>query len=619
MMSFPLLSFFFQQPNLFPFPSVYRGVHHFPITKIPNMKKFLFLFALAVFSFISCQKENLPPVDDTPKELELGALATASATGLVTDEQGHAVPEAYVTFGNKSATTDENGVFRIEGAQVRENLAQVKVTKAGYFTGSRTFQPKTEPERFVRIMLLKKNNTGSFAATAGGRVELPGQVAIDFQADGIVDENGQPYSGTVQVAIQYIDPTASDLDQRMPGNLTGFSEDDGLVVLGTYGMIGVELTSSQGQALQLAQGKPAAIAVKVPSSLQGNAPASIPLWHYDENVGIWMEEGEASLENGYYVGEVAHFSFWNCDYPYPLVQLSGSIFYQDLNDPIENIWVRITVVNGSITGYGYTDSTGVFSGLVPKDEALLLEVIDLCNNVVYSANIGPFSANVTLDPIILTAGSFSNTNVQISGMLVDCDGAPVTDGYVKVVTSNNAQYIFFADSEGNFEGMLSVCDGGDFLAIGVDLENLVSSNEIVTPSAPVVDLGQVEACDNELEDYIEFNLNGADYIFTEFVSVYDSIPATLFTVAGSGTNQSGWFSLTVDAAAVGSYPAQSFSLWLSSLLNIVAQNPEAITVEVLQYGPSQGDVIKGNFSGTFLDMQGNSHDIDGTFRAIREF
>lgn len=583
------------------------------------MKKFLLLLTLAVFSFFGCQKEPIPPVDDTPKELDLGALTTASASGLVTDEQGHAVPDAYVTFGSKSATTDENGVFRIEGAQVRENLAQVKVTKAGFFTGSRTFQPKSEPERFVRITLLKKTNAGSFAATAGGRVELPGQVAIDFQADGIVDENGHPYSGTVQVAIQYIDPTASDLGRRMPGNLTGFSEDDGLVVLGTYGMIGVELSGSQGQELQLAQGKPAEIAVKVPSSLQGNAPASIPLWHYDENIGIWMEEGEASLENGYYVGEVAHFSYWNCDYPYPLVLLSGSVFFQDLNDPIENILVRITVVNGSITGYGYTDSTGVFSGLVPKDEALLLEVVDLCNNAVYSANIGPFSANVTLDPIILTAGSFSNTNVQVSGTLVDCDGAPVTNGYVKVVTSSNGQYILFADSEGNFEGMFSACDGGDFLAIGVDLENLVSSNEIVTPSAPVVDLGQVEACDNELEEYIEFNLNGADYIFTEYVAVYDSIPATSFTVTGSGANQLGWFNLTVDAGAVGSYPAQSFSLYLSSLLNIQAQNPDAITVDVIQYGPAQGDVVKGNFSGTFLDMQGNSHEIDGVFRAIREF
>jgi hypothetical protein len=592
---------------------------NFPSTKTPIMKKFLLLLSLAVFSFFGCQKENLPPVDDTPKELELGALAAASASGLVTDEQGHAIPDAYVTFGNKSATTDENGVFRIEGAQVRENLAQVKVAKAGYFTGSRTFQPKTEPGRFVRVMLLKKNNTGSFAATAGGRVELPGQVAIDFQAGGIVDENGAPYSGTVQVAIQYIDPTASDLDQRMPGNLTGFSEDEGLVVLGTYGMIGVELTGSQGQALQLAQGKPAEISVKVPASLQGNAPASIPLWHYDENIGIWMKEGEATLENGYYTGEVAHFSFWNCDYPYPLVQLSGSIFYQDLDNPIENILVRITVVNGSISGYGNTDSTGVFYGLVPKDEALLLEIIDLCGNVVYQENIGPFSANVTLDPIILTAGSFSNTNALVSGTLVDCDGAPVTDGYVKVIASNNAQYIFFPDSEGNFEGMLSVCDAGDLMAIGVDLENLISSDEIVYPSAPVVDMGQIEACDNELEEYIEFNLNGADYIFTEFVTVYDSIPATSFTVVGSGTNQSGWFNLTVDASAVGSYPAQSFSLWLNSLLNIQAQNPEAITVDVTQYGAAQGDVVKGNFSGAFLDMQGNSHTVDGTFRAIREF
>jgi hypothetical protein len=584
------------------------------------MKKFLLLLSLAVFSFLGCQKEeNLPPVDDIPQELDLGALATASATGLITDEQGQAVADAYVTFGNKSATTDENGVFRIEGAQVRENLAQVKVTKAGYFTGSRTFQPKSEPERFVRIMLLKKNNTGSFAATAGGRVELPGQVAIDFQADGIVDENGQPYSGTVQVAIQYIDPTASDLDQRMPGNLTGFSEDDGLVVLATYGMAAVELTGSQGQALQLAQGKPATLTVHVPASLQSKAPDAIPLWHYDENIGIWMKEGEATLQNGYYVGEVAHFSFWNCDAPFPVVQLTGSLFFKDLGNPLQNIGVRITIQSSSLSAYGNTNTQGVFSGLVAQDEVLLMEVVDLCNNVVYQESIGPFSTDVTLDPIILAAGSFSNTNVEVSGSLVDCDGAPVTNGYVKIIGGNSAPYIFFTDAEGNFDGMVLVCNGGDLLAIGVDPENLVSSSELVFPSNPEVDMGQIEACDIDLEEYIEFNLNGVDYIFTEFVAVYDSIPATSFTLVGSGMDQSGWFNLTVEAGAVGSYPAQNFSLWLNGMMNLEAQNPEAITVDIIQYGPSQGDVLKGDFSGVFQDMDGNSQTIEGTFRAIREF
>ena len=68
------------------------------------------------------------------------------------------------------------------------------------------------------------------------------------------------------------------------------------------------------------------IVMPVPSEILNSAPATIPLWHFDEDLGSWVEEGQATLVNGEYVGQVSHFSFWNYDVPSNFIHLSGSIF-----------------------------------------------------------------------------------------------------------------------------------------------------------------------------------------------------------------------------------------------------------------------------------------------------
>ncbi|MBK8492255.1 MAG: hypothetical protein IPL49_15570 [Saprospirales bacterium] len=588
------------------------------------MKRSLLLLFLSVFVFIACQKEEVPPIPGPdPIELDLGSLTTASAYGLITDESGNPVAEAIVTLGNKTTVSDANGVFRIQHAQVRENLTQVKVEKSGYFFGGRSFRPKYEANPFVRIQLLKKVIAGEFESATGGLVELAGQeVAIDFPVDGVVDGSGQPYSGTVKVAIQYLDPTASDLDQRMPGNLLGFNDRDGERVLSTFGMVAVELTGAQDQKLQLADNKPATLTVTVPASLQSNAPASIPLWHFDESVGIWVEEGEAMLENGKYVGKVSHFSFWNCDAPFPVVHMSGSIFLNTNDNPLSGVQVRITIVSSSFSGYGWTDENGVFGGDIPAGEALVLEILDLCGEVVYTENIGPFSADVVLADLILPSSAFTNMPVNISGTLVDCDGNPVPNGYVKVMLGGTAS-VFYVDNTGAFSGMIQVCSATEFDLLGVDLDNLVQSNTYTFTVAQEVVTGNIEACDVELDEYIQFTLDGEEYLFTENLFLSDSIPGESFFISASGPNQSYWFNFGVNGADVGTFPCGIFYLWESNgtggTTQVAAQNPGDISVQVTEFSLIPGELIRGTFEGDFLDSQGGSHSVDGTFKVLRDF
>ena len=55
--------------------------------------------------------------------------------------------------------------------------------------------------------------------------------------------------------------------------------------------------------------------MNIPADQLSSAPAQIPLWYFDEEKGVWQEEGFAKREGNKYVGTVTHFTDWNCDDP----------------------------------------------------------------------------------------------------------------------------------------------------------------------------------------------------------------------------------------------------------------------------------------------------------------
>lgn len=578
------------------------------------MKRSLLLWPLIALAFTACQKDQLTDDASFIKELDLGRTTTASAYGLVIDESGAPLSGAMVSLGDQTDVTDENGIFRIEKASVTENLAQVTVQKDGYFQGSRSFHPRHENNPFIRIKLLAKNSAGTVGSAAGGEVSLGNKVTLAFQPNSFVQANGQPYSGTVEVFMQYLDPTAADLEQRMPGNLLGFSEEDGVSSLATYGMIAVELSGEQGQELQPAPGKPVSFEVSIPAALLSGAPTVMPLWHFDENKGIWIEEGEAILENGRYVGQVGHFSFWNLDVPYPLVHLEGSVFLDSLGNPFKDLKVRIYVSTLAMSCSANTDENGEFKGYVPADEDLLLELIDHCGEVIYSENIGPFTDDVVLDPIILTTASLPFAAVELSGILLNCDTLPVTDGYVRVQAGQNVAIFEVDPATGAFGGIFQACDSSDITLVGIDEATLLASEELTFSPDPVVDTGPIAACDIELDEYVKITMDGVDYLFVTYVAIQDTIPGSGFILIGQGDAQGDKMALVTSASGLGAYPAIEFGFGFGNY----AQNPGNILVTVTEFGPAVGDLVRGTFEGAYTDSQGNGHEVSGEFKAVRE-
>ncbi len=394
---------------------------------------FLFLLISSIFLFNACQREieggGAPTPTPTPPGpvVNDAIMVTGGVNGIVVDENNQPVAGVTVTSGTASTTTDRYGAFKFRNISLSKANATVKVIKNGYFNAFRSFPATAGVINNVRIKLIPKTNSGSFTASTGGTISIAGGGKLVMPANAITDAGGTAYSGTVNVAMAWIDPSSADLPFTLMGDLRGITTGGEERGLSTYGMLGVELTGPGGVPMKVAAGKTAELTFPIPASLLSGAPATIDLWHFDEATARWKQEGTATKSGSFYIAQVSHFSFWNCDAPFPVIDLCMS-FKDNNNQPLVNAQVRIKRVVNNAYGYGRTDSLGNLCGKVPKDEALVLEVLDICNNVIYTQNIGPFSAAATLPPV--TVNIPAANNLIITGTVTNCANANVTNGAV---------------------------------------------------------------------------------------------------------------------------------------------------------------------------------------------
>ena len=395
--------------------------------------------SLTILTFNACKKDEETDPNSTSTSSNLfGSTVSVTVKGKVCDANGTAISGALVKSGNVNVTTDVNGVFILNNIAANQKLGCVTVEKAGYFKGVRSFVPKTGGNE-LQIQLFTKSIDGTINSLTGGTVSIQNG-SVTLTANGVT-LNNSAYTGNVNVAIKHFDPTSANFNDAMPGSLVGV-DNNTVSGLTSYGMLGLELTDNNGQLLQIASGKTATLTFKVPTSLQASAPASIDLWSLDETKGYWKKEGVANLVNNEYVGQVSHFSFWNCDVPSNFVYINGQVINSQTQQPIQGATVTV-----SSTNYGaasdYTNSQGQYSGYVPNGVSLSITVSVNCsgsNTVVYTGTLPAMSANTT----IATIGVTLPGQTVLSGTVVDCNNLPVANSYVainnQVYFTNNGQF-----------------------------------------------------------------------------------------------------------------------------------------------------------------------------------
>ena len=456
--------------------------------------------------------------------------------------------------------------------------------------------------------MLSATVVGTVNSGTSGNVTLPNGTKVDFDGN-FKKEDGSSYSGSVSVIMHHLDPEDANVEAKMPGMLLASDTNGEAKVLETFGMINVELLGSSGEKLQLASA--ATIEMPIAIGQMGSSPNTIPLWHFDDVKGYWVEEGSATKVGNKYVGSVSHFSWWNCDAQFPTVHLCLTVVDSN-NTPLSNVQVELAPNNQTYPRTGTSDSNGEICGLIPSNQTITMNVLDNCGNVISTSQIGPFSSNTVLPNVIATSGMVSSTTV--TGTLAQCNNSNVTDGYV-LLNYGNQRFVSNV-TNGSFSFNTLVCNANTtFTLEGYDYASLQTSGVInYTFVTPVTNIGNLLTC-NAVTEYITYQIDNepVDY-FIGNISASSSPNGLNVSLQGATGTSSFYFYGSI--FATGSYTTANFLIENSEVIiqNGVTNN---VICNVSQIG-AIGGYIDITFSGTYEDNSNVTHTITGVIHVIRD-
>ncbi|KAF7783568.1 hypothetical protein PRUB_a3368 [Pseudoalteromonas rubra] len=222
-----------------------------------------------------------------------------------------ALPQAQASLSGRHVDVDQLGQLSIDNVPVGEHVLNVQAP--GFLPYYKRIELQSDETLTLDKINLAEAQTVGFNATQPTNINIGGDLArIDFAPNSIAYENGELYTGQVRIQYTALNPLSDQFYSTFPGEFKGQIADGSLVDIISYGVIGAELTDSNGTPLQIRNGHSADIRIKVADP--ATAPETMPLWRLNEETGTWTHEGNATLDGDYYVGQVGHFSWWNFDY-----------------------------------------------------------------------------------------------------------------------------------------------------------------------------------------------------------------------------------------------------------------------------------------------------------------
>ena len=390
-----------------------------------NSYKTLFLTACVGLSVVGCggssnnDKENpsKPPINNQ----------SISVQAQVKSADGSLLKGVKVKVLGQQAVTDLNGLARLN-VQVLASQTEVVVTyEADGFIQQSILVKKEELAQLAANLLAIKAIVAVEDIALEQVIKAPSLGAkITIPANAFVDPKGNLAQGQVHVEFSPWDIQSTDLN-AMPANGFAVDAQGNRTQLISAGMITATFSDVKtGQKLQLAPSKTADIQMDLPLKSINNQEmkvgTEIPMWHFDESKGLWVEEGKgkvvASTESptGLAVhATVSHFSTWNWDFKF---EAAGSVFIQCISDNKKvpcNVVAKIKLADGSsLTKTSYIPEQGTTAYNMPSEGTILWQATDLTSTLIG-------------EKTSLTTGSVT----------IDL-GKPKTDNFVQCVLPNGS-------------------------------------------------------------------------------------------------------------------------------------------------------------------------------------
>jgi hypothetical protein len=367
--------------------------------------------------------------------------------GTITDRSGTGIQGASIEVSGSTVTTESDGGFdvRVEFTAVPDRVTY-NITKDGFFEFEGGVRPSPNGEAMIMIALSEKTLLGTVDASAGGNVNGDG-MDITVPANAVVDQDGNPVSGDVNVFANSISPDDPDFSNAMPGGdfqAEDDSGDDGSLT--SFGAMNLGLEDSAGNDVDLSLG--VTVRLDIPASLQADAPATIDVWIMRNN--RWEVLGQATRDGNVYVFLLEEEGAINWDIFGRNAIVEGTVY--DFGAPVPNTEVTIGQMNT------FTDASGEYSAFVPSNRELVFEA-------------DPYGS------VTKSAGSLSTTEVN----RVDIGAASAPELGEGTFTFQGTTYTGPATATSFSWGIVSLT--GDFL--GLTISGVPSSGTATVESGAI--------------------------------------------------------------------------------------------------------------------------------------
>ena len=397
------------------------------ITSSIKLKNIAFACLLGM-SLAGCGSDS----DSETKPVNEEAMLQKNVSALILSANGNALAAAEIVIAGQTFKTDGFGkaAFTVQIPKSATHVVVV-VKKDGFISQSLRIEAGQLEQLSANLLNVKQ--TVSIAKIEEAQViqSVYQNAQITIPENAFVLPNGQPATGAVTVAFTPWDITAADLN-AMPANGVARDAQGNIVNLISAGMITATFTNAAGQKLQLAAGKTADIQMDLPVASINNQKllvgSSIPMWHFDEAKGLWIEEGVgqvvASLSSATGLAvhaTVSHFSTWNWDFKF---ENAGSVFVQCQSASVAvpcHITAKVKLKDGSaLTKVNSISAQGTTIINMPSEGSIDWTAKDITGTLIGEKTSGT-SGNVIIDLGAPTTKNFVKCELA-NGTAVACSG-----------------------------------------------------------------------------------------------------------------------------------------------------------------------------------------------------
>jgi hypothetical protein len=573
------------------------------------MKKLLTLplfFAMAaLFMLNSCSKD-----DSDGNQVNPGSQKVmTTVVGRLVDEAGNPVSGATVSLEGQSTMSDLLGLFLFKNISVNKGRCVLSFSKTGYINQYYGCKPSKGKTTYVKPVLVGHEMTQNINSASGGTITLPNGGSVEFPANAFVNEAGVAYTGSVEVRLTLLNSDDAAFSSKLPGRDMRATDASGNTrILYSYGMMNIELFGQASEKLNLAAGKTATLTFPVTQTQQSSAPSSIPLWYFDEETALWKEEGTALKNSSEYSAEVSHFTWWNCDYPYPLAYISGHVVSCN-GTPVSNIYVYADYSAGYVT-----NNQGYFAGDAPANYGMFEMYAESWSSDVTQSEFVPSltpGQNYTV-PHLVFSDNGNNTTVAVQGEIVDCNGYP-SDGFIVFSEPLSGFYTYQYIVGGFYSIMLenfinydiTVVNNGQYGQATLNLNSPNPCNALAVPDIAVCN--SISSAGSNFTTIISSPVIGTQtlhYYVNNCQAGLLPSPYIFLTATDSANNSSGVLNMKINNYQPGSYIWNTttngivFNATLDGIPVTMTSVPGGLTT--VTSAPAVGGMVNVSYNGNVL-------------------